>query len=183
LNGTIGAAGNGLAGLNLNGGSIQLAINALAGAAITATNVTTSAATTINLASIANVFGTQQIPLLSYQGTDPFSGLSLGTFPAGYTVTLVDDTANSSVDLNIVSTNKVTPPFNSISVSGITLNLTATNGTAGSLYILLGATNLLTPISQWKPILTNNFDGSGNLNLSTNVINPAVPQEFYILKQ
>src|ERR1039458_4877756 len=38
---------------------------------------------------------------------------------------------------------------------------------------------LANPLNQWTPILTNNFDGSGHLNLSTNVINPSVPQEFY----
>jgi hypothetical protein len=32
-------------------------------------------------------------------------------------------------------------------------------------------------------VLTNSFDGSGNLNLSTNIINPSNVQEFYILSQ
>ena len=31
-------------------------------------------------------------------------------------------------------------------------------------------------------VLTNNFDGSGNLNLSTNKVNPSNPRQFYILR-
>jgi len=49
--------------------------------------------------------------------------------------------------------------------------------------VLLSTTNLSKPFSQWTPILTNNLDGGGNLNLSTNILNPAVPQQFFMLKQ
>jgi len=45
---------------------------------------------------------------------------------------------------------------------------------------LLGSTNVSGP---WTAILTNKFDSSGNLNLSTNIINPAAPRQFYMLKQ
>jgi len=38
-------------------------------------------------------------------------------------------------------------------------------------------------LSQWTPILTNNLDGGGNLNLSTNILNTAVQQQFFMLKQ
>jgi autotransporter-associated beta strand protein len=75
------------------------------------------------------------------------------------------------------------PRITAISVSGTTLNLSATNGANGGQFVLLGSTNVLLPFSQWTPILTNNFDGSGNLNLSTNIINPAVPLQFYILSR
>ena len=87
--------------------------------------------------------------------------------------------------LNIVQVRDLTPipQFTGISVSGTTLNLHATNGAAGGQYVLLGTTNLAASVSQWTPILTNNFDGSGNLNLSTNILNPAVGQQFFILKQ
>jgi autotransporter-associated beta strand protein len=78
---------------------------------------------------------------------------------------------------------KPAPRITSVSLSGITLNLTATNGAASGQYVLLGTTNVAKPLSQWTPILTNNFDGGGNLNLSTNIINPSVPQQFYILSQ
>ena len=64
-----------------------------------------------------------------------------------------------------------------------TLALTATNGEPNGTYILLGSTNLTTPLVDWVPVLTNTFDGNGNLNLSTNIVNPNKPTEFYILSQ
>jgi parallel beta-helix repeat protein len=70
----------------------------------------------------------------------------------------------------------------SIGVNGTTLTLTATNGAAGGRFVLLGTTNLLLPLNQWTPILTNNFDGNGNLNLSTNVVDPKTPLTFYLLQ-
>jgi len=30
--------------------------------------------------------------------------------------------------------------------------------------------------------LTNTFDGNGSVNLSTNIVNPITPQQFYILQ-
>jgi hypothetical protein len=75
------------------------------------------------------------------------------------------------------------PQLTSISVSGTTLTIQAVNGTASGQYVLLGTTNVALPLSQWTPILTNNFSSGGILNLSTNIINPAVPQQFYMLEQ
>jgi fibronectin-binding autotransporter adhesin len=73
--------------------------------------------------------------------------------------------------------------FTGINVSGTTLTLTATNGPAGGTFVLLETTNLTVPVSQWTAVLTNTFDGSGNLNLSTNIVNPSNAQEFYMLSQ
>jgi hypothetical protein len=76
------------------------------------------------------------------------------------------------------------PHLTSISVSGKMLTLTATNGTASTQYELLSTTNVGAPLSQWLKVWTGYFDGSGNLNLATtNVINSAMPQEFFILKE
>ena len=48
--------------------------------------------------------------------------------------------------------------------------------------LLLTSTNVALPLTNWTPIATNRFDGSGQFNL-TNGINPGVPQQFYILSQ
>ena len=85
--------------------------------------------------------------------------------------------------ISVVTLPKPKPHITSISVSGTTLNLIATNGAIGGTYMLLETTNLTLPINQWTAVLTNSFDGSGNLNLSTNIINPSNVQEFYILSQ
>jgi autotransporter-associated beta strand protein len=67
------------------------------------------------------------------------------------------------------------------SVSGTTLNLSAMNGTANGQFILLGTTNVALPLSAWTPVLTNTFDNSGSLDLSTNIVDPNIPQQFYII--
>jgi hypothetical protein len=169
-----------------DGTTLQLDVNG--GANVTnlvATSITPGGTTTLQIGSLSGVTAGVTYPLISYTGADPYANLNLAPLPAGYTGTLVDDTADSLVGLKLT----VVPPppqpayITSIGISGTTLTLTATNGADSGSFVLLGATNLSEPLSQWTPILTNNFNGSGNLNLSTNVINPAVPQQFYILSQ
>ena len=87
---------------------------------------------------------------------------------------------NSGV-LDLVVTAQSTPKFTGISVSGTTLTISATNGADGGQYVLWGTTNLVPPVV-WMPIFTNNYSGSGSINLSTNVVNPSVPWEFYQLR-
>ena len=82
----------------------------------------------------------------------------------------------------VVGTPALPAKFSGISVNGTTLTITGSGGAGNGQYVLLGSTNLLLPISQWTPILTNTFDSSGNLNLSTNVVAPGTPQEFYLLQ-
>jgi hypothetical protein len=174
-----------LTALNLSGGTLQLNADANAGVAIIqALTVGTNLSTRVNISSLTNVSATVQIPLISYTGNDPYGALSLGTFPAGYTVALVDNAGNGSVDLSVtVSALPPSPGISSISVSGTTLSISATNGAINAQVMLLGTTNLATPLADWTRILTTNFDGGGNLSLSTNVISPASHQEFYILAQ
>jgi autotransporter-associated beta strand protein len=78
---------------------------------------------------------------------------------------------------------KSVPHFTSVSLSGTTLTIAGTNGTPSQPYVLLGGTNLTTSLSLWTPILTNSFDINGNFNLTTNIVNPAVPRQFYLLQQ
>ena len=80
----------------------------------------------------------------------------------------------------VAITTPTIPQFTGISVSGTTLTLKAANGTPGGQYVLLASTNVAGP---WTAILTNSFDGSGNLNLFITNSNPAVHQQFYMLKQ
>jgi fibronectin-binding autotransporter adhesin len=94
------------------------------------------------------------------------------------------NTNNLTVDgtISAVMTIIPRPYITGIRVNGSTLSITATNGAAGGQCVLLQSTNVALPLNQWTPVLTNAFDGMGNLNLSTNVLNPAAPQEFFILE-
>ena len=113
----------------------------------------------------------------------------VGTFVAGTNglVSIPLSGANSpngdNPQVNLLQVRDLTPPplhFTGISVSGTTLYISAVGGADGGQFVLLSTTNLLAP---WTPVLTNNFDGNGNLNLSTNILNPAVSGQFYRLSQ
>lgn len=73
---------------------------------------------------------------------------------------------------NIVSINR--NPTNGIVFSG-------NGGTLGGTYHIVVATNLLTPLSEWTPIATNNFDSHGQF-IFTNPVNTSLPAEFFILE-
>jgi hypothetical protein len=93
--------------------------------------------------------------------------------------------ANPDPQVNLVQVRDTTPPvptITSIAVSGTTLTITATGGQTNAPYVLLQSANLATPFPLWTPVFTNSFDGSGDISLSTNVINPNNLSQFYILK-
>jgi hypothetical protein len=95
------------------------------------------------------------------------------------------DTTQLAVNGTITANSTVTPTpvITSISLSGTTLTINATNGPASGSYALLQSTNVALPLNQWTPVFTNNFDGSGDIiNLSTNIVDPNLPQTFYILQ-
>jgi Tfp pilus assembly protein PilX len=79
-------------------------------------------------------------------------------------------------------TSSLLPRITSIAVAGPTLTMTATNGPANGGFTLLGSADLKVPLAQWTPVLTNSFDGNGAMNLSTNVVGPSQPYQFYILR-
>ncbi len=126
-------------------------------------------------------------------GVDASSAVAIGNgVPGQYIIgTFVANRGDESftmspgIMLNLLQVRDLTPipHFTGISLSGTTLHLSATNGANGGQYVLLGTTNVALPLSQWTPILTNSFDGGGNLNLSTNILNPVVSLEFFRLKQ
>ncbi|HEV2453348.1 MAG TPA: autotransporter-associated beta strand repeat-containing protein, partial [Verrucomicrobiae bacterium] len=73
------------------------------------------------------------------------------------------------------------PVINGFSISGTNLVISGTNGYTGGGYYVLSTTNLLLPLSSWKPISTNTF-ASGGLFSITNPIVPGTPAKFYTLK-
>lgn len=90
---------------------------------------------------------------------------------------------NGSITMVAPRPTPPTPFITSFSLNGSTLNLAATNGAVNGTFVLLESTNLAIPRINWVPVLTNTFDANGNLNLSTNIVNRAVPREFFILSQ
>jgi hypothetical protein len=88
---------------------------------------------------------------------------------------------NTSGTLSLIVT--ASPHFGAISISGggNGLSLSGTGGVANANYYLLASTNLATPLTNWTPVLTNQFDNSGNFNF-TNAMNTNAPQNFFLLQ-
>ena len=73
------------------------------------------------------------------------------------------------------------PVITGISLSGNDLVFAGSGGVANASFYLLSSTNLLTSSTNWTPVLTNQFNSSGNF-IFTNTLNPSSPQLFYQLQ-
>ena len=73
------------------------------------------------------------------------------------------------------------PQFATFNLLGTNLTFNGTGGSPGSNYVVLASTNLTLPLTNWTALTTNTFDGSGQFHYTNNV-NPAKPQQFFILK-
>jgi len=73
------------------------------------------------------------------------------------------------------------PNITSITLAGSNLLLSGTNGPQGAGYVLLASSNLAFPLTNWTPVATGAFDSAGNFSL-TNTLNPALPQQFFLLQ-
>lgn len=178
---TAGTPAEPLTALNLTGGALRLNVDGTAGApSLVATTITPNGTTTVNIGAIANVTGTMTIPLIGYTGANPFSSLSLGTYPAGYLVALADNVANSTVDLNITSLIVPKPVITGIVINGNEIIVNGTNGPVTGDYYVLASTNVALPLASWERIATNAFVG-GNFSF-TNAVNPAQPQRFFAVQ-
>lgn len=133
---TVGTTAAPLTALNLSSANVQLNVSGAANVTnIVATTVGTSGTTTITINSVASVTGTTTIPLMGYTGADPFASLTLAPLPTGYTGTLVDNSSNNRIDL------QVSPP------------------SAGASLVWVGATNAVL-IGDWDTVTTNWLDAA-----------------------
>ena len=73
------------------------------------------------------------------------------------------------------------PQFGSFNLSGTNLIFNGNGGAPGSNYVVLASTNLTQPLTNWLPLTTNIFDGSGQFYY-TNPVSPAKPRQFFIFK-
>jgi hypothetical protein len=60
-------------------------------------------------------------------------------------------------------------------------NLTLVAGATGGAYSVLTASNLLVPLNQWTPLITNQFGTQGR-SIFTSVASANTPQRFNILQ-
>jgi hypothetical protein len=83
--------------------------------------------------------------------------------------------AASATIVQIVFTPSISE---TISLAGTNVIISGTGGLSGEKYILLTATNLALPMSQWTPVMTNLLDGSGSFTC-TNAIKASMPAQLF----
>jgi len=148
---------------------------------------------TLKIADAVNLTAPNEYPLVQVGGlivTNSGSGFRL-SLPGGVTATLTNDSSiipgYTTLALNVTSIVPYSPPstISSLVVSGTSLVLNATGGTASATVNVLTTTNLALPLSQWTTNSTTAFDGNGNLLNYTipGAVNSNVPQSFYLLEQ
>ncbi len=69
-------------------------------------------------------------------------------------------------------------PSESISLNGTNVIIVGAGGPPGSPYHIMASTNIALPISQWTPVATNMFDGSGSFRY-TNAIEADLPARLF----
>ena len=152
--------------------------------------LTLSAGTRVNINNTGPALGAGTYTIISAAALGS-AGSVAGTAPTSVTVNGNGLVAGASASLQIngspgtlnlvVTVSSGRPIITGINVSGQTLTLMATNGMDNEPFTLLEATNLASPI--WIPIWTNQFNGSGDVSLSTNILNPAIPHEFFKIQE
>jgi autotransporter-associated beta strand protein len=134
---------------------------------------------------VSNISGT-------YAGGDSFKLYDAGSYSGSFLLILPPtpgagltwDTSSLVIDgtLKVSAPTTPVPHFTSISRSGSTLSFSGTNGIPSHDYHVITSSNvLLSPLSSWTSVLTNQFDGSGNFNF-TQPVTPATPGLFYQLR-
>jgi fibronectin-binding autotransporter adhesin len=58
---------------------------------------------TVNVTVPSPFTGTETFDVLNYVGADPFGDFEMGTYPAGYTAQLVDNTSGDQIDLSLTA--------------------------------------------------------------------------------
>jgi autotransporter-associated beta strand protein len=119
------------------------------------------------------------------QAGDVFHLFSAGTFSGQFgSVTLPTlasglywDTSTFAIDGTIRVAVQTPPVFGNVSLANGKLVFSGTGGVPNANFYLLASTNL----TDWVPILTNQFDGNGNFNL-TNSSDPNASQNYYIIQ-
>jgi hypothetical protein len=88
--------------------------------------------------------------------------------------------ANSS-QVSATPQSSSQPIIGNITISGLNLVISGTNGTAGTPFYVLWSTNLTLPLSNWTTISTNQFGPGGGFSI-TNMFNPSMQHSFYLIE-
>ena len=133
--------------------------------------------------NLANVSGSPLAAGNSFQifGAATYSGSFASITPASPGAGLAWNTSQLSSGIISVVASAAGPIVNSTYTSGGNFIFSGTGGTNSGTYYVLTSTNLLTPLSQWTPVATNSFNGTGGFSVTNSL--SGGHQRFYIIKQ
>jgi fibronectin-binding autotransporter adhesin len=118
-------------------------------------------------------------PIFPAGGSGNFTTIS-GTPGPGQTWSFDPTTGLLTVNGSPEAPFTISPGITNITfLSGTNVTISGTNGQSGGIYYLLTSTNLLTPISKWKPVSTNVASGNIFSFTATNALTPGDHQQFF----
>jgi autotransporter-associated beta strand protein len=103
------------------------------------------------------------------------------TLPTAAGLTWTNNLAvNGSITAGVASSQPAQPFITGVQLSGNSLVISGTNGTAGQMFEVLSSTDLTVPLTNWTSISTNTFT-TGNFSV-TNTVDTTLPRNFFILR-
>ena len=149
-------------------------------------NVT--AALNNNYAALESNFGETNLTLTINVNSNALAGaynISVAGTDNAFIANPTPGSAAVSFGLTLTPPASIAPLLiQNFTLAGTTLEMAGANGLPGKLYTVWSATNLALPLTQWTPVLTNEFDGNGNFGVSfalTNASGLDVAQQFFIV--
>ena len=132
--------------------------------------------------------GGDLVMLFSHTGSDSASSAFLdavtsstpgyGTDFRAFSATSFDATAGSQASVTIAQIVFAYSIGESILRNGTNMVIVGTGGSPGGTNRIMASTNIALPISQWSPVATNLFDGSGSFRY-TNAIKADLPARYF----
>jgi hypothetical protein len=122
-------------------------------------------------------FGVGTFPIVTYTGALSGGGLTVGSKPSGYSVSVNTATANQ---VRLVVAAQPPPVIGATSFSGGNFVVSGT-GPVSENYYVLSSTNAALPVANWTHEATNAFTAGGAFSF-TNVISTNAAQKFYRLQ-
>jgi T5SS/PEP-CTERM-associated repeat protein len=116
----------------------------------------------------------QLFSAISYTGS--FSSITLPPLNVGLAWT-----NKLAVDGSIEVFTPPVPRIGSITPAGTNVVMSGTGGPANGAYVVLASTNIAMSLPNWTPILTNQFDSSGNFSF-TSPVDPGLSRRFFVLQ-
>ena len=137
---------------------------------------------TLNIHANGTAIPVGQYPLIQYAdghidgSGSGFSAFKLGALPSSLAASLVNDTANNSIDLKVTGTAPTVSGARILATGAFSLTVT---GSAGTGFTVHASTNLALPFSQWTVVGTGTIGAGATPFSDSGATN--YPHRFYLI--